>query len=256
MILAVDIGNTHICLGTAEGDTVRNIARLVSDPLRTENEYAVLIREMLYVEGIVGASFEGSILSSVVPPITGTMKLALEMVTGKKPLVVGSGLKTGLNIRIDDPAQLGSDLAVGAVAALHAFKPPVVVLDMGTATTFSVVDGKGVFRGGAILPGLGLSITALAGGTSQLPDIQIEAPEKCIGTNTVDSMKSGAVFGTAAMIDGMVERIEKELGESVTLIATGGLAGRVVEYCSHEIVYDPDLLLKGLAVLYQKNRRA
>lgn len=254
MILAVDVGNTHICLGTAEGNSIRTIARLVSDPLKTENEYAVLIREMLYVEGIIGASFEGSILSSVVPPITGTMKLALQMVTGKKPLVVGSGLKTGLNIRIDDPAQLGSDLVVGAVAALHEMKPPLVILDMGTATTFSVVDSKSVFRGGAILPGLGLSISALAGGTSQLPDIQIEAPEKCIGTNTVDSMKSGAVFGTAAMIDGMIERIERELGEHVTVIATGGLAGRVVQYCNHEIRYDPDLLLKGLAILYDKNQ--
>jgi type III pantothenate kinase len=255
LILAVDIGNTHICLGTAEGNDVQPIARLVSDPLRTEHEYAVLIRQMLYVEGIVGAAFEGSILSSVVPPITGTMKVALEMVTGKKPLVVGSGLKTGLNIRIDDPAQLGSDLVVGAVAALHECRPPLVILDMGTATTFSVVDGRGDFLGGAILPGLGLSISALAGGTSQLPDIQIEAPEKCIGTNTVDSMKSGAVFGTAAMIDGMVERIERELGEPVTLLATGGLSGRVVQYCSHEIRYDPDLLLKGLAILYQKNKK-
>ncbi len=254
MILAVDVGNTHICLGTAEGNSIRPIARLVSDLLKTENEYAVLIREMLYVEGIIGASFEGSILSSVVPPITGTMKLALQMVTGKMPLVVGSGLKTGLNIRIDDPAQLGSDLVVGAVAALHEIKPPLVILDMGTATTFSVVDSNSVFRGGAILPGLGLSISALAGGTSQLPDIQIEAPEKCIGTNTVDSMKSGAVFGTAAMIDGMIDRIERELGEHVSVIATGGLSGRVVHYCNHEIRYDPDLLLKGLSILYQKNQ--
>ena len=255
MILAVDIGNTHICLGTAEGDSVRQIARLVSDPLRTENEYAVLIRQMLAFEGIGADGFEGAILSSVVPPLTGTMKLAIQIVTGKDALVVGSGIRTGLNIRIDDPAQLGGDLAVGAVAALHECRPPMVILDMGTATTISVINGKGEFVGGAIAPGLGLSITALAERTSQLPDIPVEAPAKCIGRNTIDCMKSGAVFGTASMIDGMIARIEEELGEETTVIATGGLAARVIPHCRHAIRYDGDLLLKGLAVLWQKNRK-
>ncbi len=255
MILAVDIGNTHICLGTAEGVQVRQIARLVTDPLRTEHEYAVMIRQMLEFEGIDPKRFEGAIVSSVVPPLTGTMKIAIEIVTGQKSLVVGSGLKTGLNIRIDDPAQLGGDLAVGAVAAMAQWKPPLVVLDMGTATTISVINGKGEFVGGAIAPGLGLSITALAERTSQLPDIPIEAPAKCIGTNTIDCMKSGAVFGNASMIDGMIARIEEELGSEATVIATGGLAARVTPHCRHEIIYDSDLLLKGLALLYLKNRR-
>ena len=170
-------------------------------------------------------------------------------------MVVGAGLKTGVNIKLDDPGQLAGDLITGAVGALALYKPPLVVVDMGTATTIVAIDSEGSYLGGAIIPGIKLSYSALSSGTSLLPNIAIEAPKKCIGTNTVDSMKSGAVYGTAALVDGMIDRMETELGEPVTVVATGGLAGTVVPYCRRKIEYEPALLLKGLAILYEKNAK-
>ena len=255
MILAVDIGNTHICLGTAEGTNVRQIARLVTDPLRTENEYAVLMRQMLAFEGIPADGFEGAIVSSVVPPLTGTMKLAIQIVTGKEALVVGSGIRTGLNIRIDDPAQLGGDLAVGAVAALHECKPPMVILDMGTATTIEVVEPENVYMGGVIFPGVKVSLDALTSRAAQLPGISLDKPKQVIGKNTVDCMRSGMIYGTASMIDGLIDRMEEELGHSSTLVATGGMAQFITPLCKHNIILEKDLLLKGLNIIYKKNKK-
>ena len=253
MILALDIGNTHIVLGCIEGCQIINIARMASDTLKTEHEYAVLMKQILELDNIDISSVEGGIISSVVPPLTGTLKKAIQRVTGHKPMVVGAGIKTGLNILIDNPAQLGSDLAVSAVAALNEYKPPIIAVDMGTATTIMVIDKNGSFLGGPIIPGVALSMNALASKTSQLPKVSIEAPKKVIGTNTIDSMKSGAVFGAASMLDGMIDRIEEEIGMSATVVATGGLSGSIVPYCKHEIICDDDLLLKGLAIIYEKN---
>ena len=253
MILALDIGNTHIVLGCIEGRKIINIARMASDTLKTEHEYAVLMKQILELDNIDISTVEGGIISSVVPPLTGTLKKAIQRVTGHKPMVVGAGIKTGLNILIDNPAQLGSDLAVSAVAALNEYKPPIIAVDMGTATTIMVIDKNGSFLGGQILPGVALSMNALASKTSQLPKVSIEAPKKVIGTNTIDSMKSGAVFGAASMLDGMIDRIEEEIGMSATVVATGGLSGSIVPYCKHEIICDDDLLLKGLAIIYEKN---
>jgi len=253
MILALDIGNTHIVLGCIEGHKIINIARMASDTLKTEHEYAVLMKQILELDNIDISTVEGGIISSVVPPLTGTLKKAIQRVTGHKPMVVGAGIKTGLNILIDNPAQLGSDLAVSAVAALNEYKPPIIAVDMGTATTIMVIDKNGSFLGGPIIPGVALSMNALASKTSQLPKVSIEAPKRVIGTNTIDSMKSGAVFGAASMLDGMIDRIEDEIGMSATVVATGGLAGSIVPYCRHEIICDDDLLLKGLAIIYEKN---
>lgn len=253
MILALDIGNTHIVLGCIEGRKIINIARMASDTLKTEHEYAVLMKQILELDNIDISSVEGGIISSVVPPLTGTLKKAIQRVTGHKPMVVGAGIKTGLNILIDNPAQLGSDLAVSAVAALNEYKPPIIAVDMGTATTIMVIDKNGSFLGGPIIPGVALSMNALASKTSQLPKVSIEAPKKVIGTNTIDSMKSGAVFGAASMLDGMIDRIEEEIGMSATVVATGGLSGSIVPHCKHEIICDDDLLLKGLAIIYEKN---
>lgn len=253
MILALDIGNTHIVLGCIEGRKIINIARMASDTLKTEHEYAVLMKQILELDNIDISTVEGGIISSVVPPLTGTLKKAIQRVTGHKPMVVGAGIKTGLNILIDNPAQLGSDLAVSAVAALNEYKPPIIAVDMGTATTIMVIDKNGSFLGGQILPGVALSMNALASKTSQLPKVSIEAPKKVIGTNTIDSMKSGAVFGAASMLDGMIDRIEEEIGMSATVVATGGLSGSIVPHCKHEIICDDDLLLKGLAIIYEKN---
>jgi len=254
MILAVDVGNTNIVLGCLEGTEIRSTARMATDVKRTEYEYAVAMQNLLAYIGVDAAELEGAILSSVVWPLNTTLRRAVELLIGREPMVVGRGLKTGLDIRIDDPGQVGADLVVGAVGGLHIAKPPLILIDMGTATTLTAVDAAGRFLGGAIVPGLRLSMDALSGGTSQLPRVSLEAPARCIGTNTVASMQSGAIFGAAAMLDGMIDRMEAELDAPATVIATGGLASRVVPYCRREIRCEPDLLLTGLAVLWQKNQ--
>lgn len=254
MILAIDTGNTNVVLGCIENGEVRFVARMATDIHKTEYEYAIAMRDVLAFRGINVSQLEGAILSSVVWPLNTTLRQAVELLIGKEPLVVGRGLKTGLDIRIDDPGQVGADLVVGAVAGLKLAPPPLILIDLGTATTVTAVDAAGRFVGGAIMPGLRLSMEALSQGTSQLPRVSLEAPEKCIGTNTVASMQSGAIFGAAAMLDGMVDRMEEELGGKATVIATGGLAGCVVSCCRREIRYEPDLLLKGLAVLWEKNK--
>ena len=254
MILAIDTGNTNVVLGCIENGEIVSVARLATDIHKTEYEYAIAMRDVLAFRGINVSEMEGAILSSVVWPLNTTLRRAVELLIGKEPLVVGRGLKTGLDIRIDDPGQVGADLVVGAVAGLKIAPPPLILIDMGTATTVTAVDAAGRFVGGAIAPGLRLSMEALSEGTSQLPRVSLDAPAKCIGTNTVASMQSGAIFGSAAMIDGLVDRMEEELGSKATVIATGGLAGCVVACCRREIRYEPDLLLKGLAALWEKNQ--
>ena len=253
MILAVDVGNTNVVLGCIENGSILQTVRMRTESGATDAEYAIKISDLLHFMNVSTEALEGTIIASVVPPVTASIAKALEKLTGKRSLIVGPGMKTGLNVKIDDPGTLGADLVVGAVAAIAAYSVPAIVVDMGTATTITVIDGKKAFRGGAILPGVKLSFSALASGTSLLPDIYIETPEKCIGTNTVDCMRSGAVLGTASMIDGMIDRMETELGEECTLIATGGLASAVVSCCRHGIICDDDLLLKGLWELYRKN---
>lgn len=253
MILAVDVGNTHIVLGCIEDGKILNIFRIRTDAKQTDMEYAIKLREVLYISGTDGANIDGAILSSVVPPLTDALTRAIKLITGVDCKVVGPGMKTGLNVCIDDPGTLAGDLVVGSVAAMHYYGTPCIVIDMGTATTIVAIDSKKRYLGGAIVPGVNLSYSALASGTSLLPHISITPPPKVIATNTVDSMRSGAVFGTAAMLDGMIRRFEEELGEKCTVVATGGLASSIVKCCEHDIVCDDDLLLKGLWYLYSKN---
>lgn len=255
MILAVDVGNTNIVMGCIEEGRVLNIFRFQTEPGRTEMEYAIKLKQILELYEIDEKGFEGAIISSVVPPVTGALIGAVKLLTGCDCLVVGPGIKTGINVRIDDPGTLAGDLLVGSVAAMEYYGAPVIVLDMGTATTMAVVDKNRAFVGGAIMAGIKLSLNALASGTSLLPDISVTAPKKCVATNTIDCMRSGAVFGTAAMVDGMIARMEQELGYECKVVATGGLAGTVAGYCRHEIICDDDLLLKGLWGIYQKNRK-
>ena len=255
MILAVDIGNTHIVVGCISGDAILSLSRMTTDILKTVDEYTVELKVILEFNNINFDEFEGAIVTSVVPPLVGVFSEVVSRLTGCVPIIVGAGIKTGLNILIDNPAQLGSDLVAESVAAIACYDLPVIIIDMGTATTISVIDDKANFLGCIISPGLALSMDALASRTSQLPKIEIEPPEKCIGTNSIDSMKSGAIFGTAAMIDGMIDRIEKELGKKAQVIATGGIAYRIVPYCSHDIISDDTLILKGLNLLYKKNNK-
>lgn len=253
MVLTVDIGNTNIVVGEWESDKLRFVSRIETDKSMTEDSYTVRLKNILELYSVQYERIEGSIVSSVVPQVTGSVVNALERLIGKKPLIVGPGIKTGLNIRIDDPGELGSDLCADAVAALSKYPKPIIIFDMGTATTISVIDGKGCFLGGAILPGVRTSFDALSQTASLLPHIGLEAPRDLIGRNTIDCMKSGAVFGTAALIDGMSQRIEERLGQKATIVATGGNSSYIIPYCKSKIIYDANLLLEGLIRIYRKN---
>ena len=253
MILAVDIGNTNIVMGCFETDTILFRERISTNQLATELEYASIMRTALDMHSLDAQNIKGAIISSVVPSITATVRKAIEKLTGVTAMIVGPGVKTGLSIMIDNPASLGSDQAVDAAAAIKEYKAPIIIIDMGTATTMSVIDKKKNYLGGVIMTGMAVSSDALTKRTSQLPKIAFETPKRVIGTNTVDCMKSGIMYSTACSIDGLIERMEEELGESCTVIATGGLASLIVPLCKRNIILDEDLLLKGLMVIYNKN---
>ena len=253
MILAVDIGNSNIVLGGMEGLHIIFEARIRTDATKTSDEYCVDLKNILDIYGVKTGELEGAIVASVVPQVLNSVKTAIKKLTGKSSLVVGPGLKTGLNIKVENPTQVGADLVVGAVAALREHKAPMIVIDMGTATTMIVLDETGAFIGGAISPGVKISMDALTDRTALLPGLQLDQPRKAIGRNTIDCMRSGIMLGTACMIDGMVERMEAELGRKATVVATGGIAKFVLPMCRNEILYDKDLLLKGLAILYMEN---
>jgi len=253
MLLAIDIGNTNVTLGAYNEDVLSFTARLATDTRRTSDQYAVDIKEILSLHNLEFENIEDCIISSVVPTVTVAVNEAISKLCHIVPLTLGPGVKTGLNIKIDNPAQLGADLVAGAVGAIAEYTLPCIIIDMGTATTVSVVDENGFFRGGAIAAGVRLTLKALSENTAQLPSIHINAPENVIGTNTVDSMKSGLVYGTAGMLDGLINRIEYELGGSATIVATGGLSKEIIPFCNHSIIYNENLLLDGLKEIYNKN---
>ena len=255
MILCVDIGNSNIVIGAVEGDEILFEARLRTEPTKTSDEYCIDLKMILEVYEANPKMVEGSIISSVVPQVMNSMKTAIRKLTGKDALVVGPGLKTGLNIKIENPAQTGADLVVGCVAALRQHKPPMIVIDMGTATTMIALDQTGAFIGGCIAPGVKISMDALTGRTALLPGLQLDTPKKAIGRNTIDCMRSGIMLGSACMLDGMVQRMEEELGCKATVLVTGGIARFVIPMCRTPMIYDKDLLLKGLVTLYRENTR-
>ncbi len=253
MILTIDIGNTNICVGAFENEKLKFCARMSTDKQKLTDEYAIDLKDIfaLYEQE---KKVEGAILSSVVPALTPCVAQAIKTVFGIRPVIVGPGIKTGMNIKIDNPAQLGSDIIADDLAAHTLYKGPLMVFDMGTATTISVVDKNGAILGGAIMPGIRLSLNALSQTAAQLPEIGLEnAPDDIIGTNTIDSMKAGVIYGNASMVDGMIDRMEERMGETIKVIATGGLSGSIIPHCRHKIIHDPDLQLKGLYILYKKN---
>ncbi len=254
MALAVDIGNTNIVLGCFHGERIDFIARIATERGRTAEQYAAEIKSIIQLYDKDPKNIDGSIISSVVPPLTTVLKNAVERITGKTPLVVSPQMDSGVTVAIDDPKQLGADLLVTAVAGIKRYPLPQIIIDMGTATTLSVLDKEGRFLGGSILAGVNLSLNALSGGTAQLPAIDLSNPKKACGSNTIDCMVSGAVYGNAAMIDGMIDRLNDELGEEATVIATGGIAKLIIPHCHHEITLNDDLLLQGLADLYYRNK--
>ena len=254
MILAIDIGNTNIVVGCIDEEKIYFTERLSTVRTKTELEYAVDLKTVLDIYHIKRTDIEGCIISSVVPQITGIAKLAAEKILKKEVMVLGPGVKTGLNIVMDNPGQLGADLVADAVAGLASYPVPLVVIDMGTATTISVVNSKKQYIGGMIMPGVGISLDALTARASQLSGISIDAPRHIIGKNTIECMKSGVLYSNAAALDGIIDRIEEELGEKTTVIATGGLAKKIVSHCRKEIILDEELLLKGLMLIYRKNQ--
>ena len=255
MILAIDIGNSNIVLGCIRDGEILFEARMATDRIKTKDQYCAELKAMLELFHVSPTEIEGCIVSSVVPQIQQSLVDAADRLTGKSCLTVGPGLKTGLHIKIDNPAQAGSDLIVGAVAAMEAYGTGLCVIDLGTATTICVIGRDGAFLGGTIAPGVMLSLNALSSGTAQLPGISLEKPKKVVGTNTVDSMRSGLLFGSAAMLDGMVAHIEAELGYPTKIIATGGLAKFIAPLCQREMVIDESLLLRGLEILYKRNTK-
>ena len=222
MVLAVDIGNSNIVIGCFEHDEILFIERLSTNQQCTSLEYVISVRTILEINGLKSDKIEGCIISSVVPAVTETMKSALERLTNTKVMIVGPGIKTGLKIMLDNPVQLGSDRVADAVAAVNIYSAPLIIIDMGTATTVSVA---------------------------------IEPPKKIVGANTVDCMKSGIIHFSASGIDGVVDRIEEYLGEHCTVVSTGGLADKIIPFCKRKIIIDDKLLLKGLMIIYNKNNK-
>jgi len=256
MILAVDIGNTNIVLGAIEAGKILFEARIATDQTKTSDQYTVELKSILNVYDADCSQFEGAIISSVVPPVLNSFRTAIRKLIGKVPLVVGPGIKTGLSILLENPSQAGGDLVVAAVAANHEYKPPMAVVDMGTATTITVINESGAFVGGCICPGVRISMESLNSKTAQLPGISLEAPSRVVGRNTIDCMRSGIMYGAAAMMDGLLDRMEEETGKKLNVVATGGIARFVVPLCRREMTYDKDLILKGLWILYEKNRES
>ncbi len=253
MVLTIDVGNTQTIIGIFDNDELVFTARISSDRHKTRDEYAVAISSVLSLYKGKSNEFDGAIISSVVPQISGHLEGAVKMLFNCRVFLVGPGVKTGLNIKIDNPAQLGADLVCVSVAALKKYPIPSIVFDLGTATTISALNDKGEMIGGSILTGVNTALNALSSGTAQLPQISLDGEVAVIGSNTIDCMRSGAVLGNASMIDGMILRYREILGDNLTVIATGGLSKVIVPHCCEQIIIDETLLLDGLYAIYKRN---
>ncbi len=257
MVLAVDVGNSTTTVGLFNGEgKLLFRATLETSRNKTRDQCAI---DLLGVFGLYGAdvkAVDGTILSSVVPPLTAVFTDALTRLTGKTPMVVGPGIKTGLNIKAEIHNQLGSDIVASAVAAIAAYPSPIVMVDLGTATSASLIVGS-VYEGCVIMPGLTLALEAMWDRADALPPISLEttAPVELLGRTTEEAMRSGALYGHAAMLDGVIDRLEEAAGSPVTVVATGGSAPRILRYCKRTVHYDADLVMRGLYLLHQKNSR-
>ena len=254
MLLAVDIGNTNICIGVLEGEQVRSTTRMVTRPRCTADEYTAELKFLLRRIGVPPTDAEGVIVCSVVPGLTKALAEACKRLSGKDAMLVNVHLDIGLTMDVDAPERVGQDRLADAAAAAARYSLPCMTVDLGTATTYNVIGVGGVFLGGFIVPGVQTSLRAISVGTAQLPPIAPESPDDLIGKNTVACLNNGAMFGTAAMLDGLAERVEAQLGQPLTVVATGGLAPYIMPCCKRKVEYDPDLLFRGLALIYQKNK--
>lgn len=256
MLLAIDIGNTNIVVGGIENGQIIFEARISTDPIKTSDQYAAEIKSLLALFQTGLDQIQDSIICSVVPPVFNSVHTGVMKLTHKEPLVVGPGIKTGLNIQMDDPASVGSDLIVAAVAAVQDYQPPLILIDMGTATTVCAIGRGNTYLGGVVIPGVRVSAESLTSNAALLPGIQLDRPKQAICKNTVDAMRAGVMFSAADTLDGMVRRFEQELGEPATVIATGGIARFVVPLCQRNMILEKDLLLKGMDHLYLKNKKS
>lgn len=255
MLLTIDVGNTNTVLGAFDKDEKLIFeTRIETNPSRMADEYTFMLMNIIGLYKLDFGSFEGAIISSVVPPVTEQIKASVKFLLGIDAMIVGPGIKTGLNIKIDDPATLGADLCCAGVGAKAYYKLPCIVIDLGTASKILAVNEKGDFLGGAIAVGVKMALDALSANTAALPLISTAPVEKAIGTNTVDCMRSGAILGMAGMLDGFIEKFESEMGKAGSIVATGGFAPLVAPYCKNDLTVDPQLLLKGLMVIYRKNK--
>ena len=255
MLLALDVGNTHVVVGLMEGRQVRRSFRIATRRDNAVGDYAVALSQLLELAEVDRRDVEQVIISSVVPPVTRALQGAARLLTGREPLVVGENVRCRIPVMIRHPETLGADLLTAAVGALDLYRPPLLLIDMGTATTISYISSKRSYEGGLMFPGVRLSLDALSDHTAQLPDISLQHPKSLIGKNTEDCMRSGIVYGTAGMLDGVIDRIRELLpqGETPTIVATGSNAPVIVRYCRNKVLYDKYLLMEGLWDIYQKN---
>lgn len=257
MILTVDVGNTNIVFGCTKPENYELVfeERLVTDLRKTAIEYAITFKTILDLYNIKPEDIEGGILSSSVPPVTAQIKRGIERLLGKNIIEVTPGIRTGVDIKLDDPSQLGPDLLVAAVAGLAQYGAPLILIDMGTATTISVINNQKRFLGGMIIPGVRVALEGLTANAAHLPEIAIEKPARLIAGNTVGAMQSGSIYGQASCVDGMIDRIWEDLGYETAVVASGGFAGTIIPNCKHSITLDSELLTKGLTILYEKNKK-
>lgn len=253
MLLVIDVGNTNIVLGIFKDQELVDHWRVSTDRLRTTDEYGVLIRHLFYLNGVNSEEIDAIIISSVVPPVMPTLERMCQRYFGLTPLVIGPGVKTGMDIKYDNPREVGADRIVNAVAAYEKFGGPVIIIDFWTATTFCAVDKKGTYLGGAICPGIGISTDALVQRTAKLPRIEVVQAEKVICRNTVESMQAGVFYGFVGQVDGIVTRMRRELGCKAKVVATGGLAVIVAPATDAIDVVEPMLTLEGLKIIYDRN---
>lgn len=253
MILTIDVGNTNIVFGVFDGEKLVFESRADTNRHRMADQYSVIITQVFDLYGVDKKEIDGAVISSVVPPVSDQLKISVQKLFGIAPLMVGAGVKTGVDIRIDDPSTLGADLACGAAAAKELYPLPCIVIDLGTATKVYAVDKNGAMIGGIIAPGVKISLEALAGRTTSLPMISLEGHAPVIGKNTVDCMRSGVLYGHAGMLDSFIDRFQKQLGEA-TVVATGGFIHVLKDYCRHEFTVNPQLVMDGMRIIYNKNK--
>lgn len=256
MILTIAIENTLISVGCFQDKRLLFVESISTNAGRTELEYAISLKNIFELHQLEAQGVEGAIICSVVPPVTNIVRAAVKRIFKKEALVIGPGVKTGLHIVTENPAQLGSDLAANAVAAIAKYEAPMLIVNMGTATTISVINEKKQYVGGVIIPGMKVSLKSLTEAAAKLPKISLERPKKVIGANTDECMRSGLLYGTAACIDGVLARIEKELGTPAgTIVATGEDIRHILPYCERKMCLDETLLLEGLRLIYERNHR-